>query len=85
MTRRGHAGGMARYDLLDENLTDCLLQAEVVRACLCQQACPLALPRGVDGSGRKRCRVVEVEMERSRIFAEAGGTQTSLLSLSQAR
>lgn len=35
-----HAGGMADYDLLDGNLTDCLLQAEVVRACLCQQSPP---------------------------------------------
>ena len=31
---------MADYDLLDGNLTDCLLQAEVVRACLCQQSPP---------------------------------------------
>lgn len=54
---------------------------------------PLALPRGGDGSGRKRCRVLEeeeeeVEVERSltgRLFDEAtGNTQTSL-SISQAQ
>lgn len=44
---------------------------------------PLALPRGGDGSGRKRCRVLEeVEVERSltgRLFDEAArNTQTSL-------
>ena len=40
---------------------------------------PLALPRSHDGSGRKRCRALEVgggrwKVERSRIKHEAGGT-----------
>jgi len=50
---------------------------------------PLALPRGGDGSGRKRCRVLEeeVEVERSltgRLFDEAAGNTQTSLSISQA-
>jgi len=80
MTRRGHAGDMGEYDLPDENLTDCLLQAEVVRACLCQQRAPWRCQdHTMDpvGSVAGRWRLeAEGGVERSRIKHEAGVVAT---------
>jgi hypothetical protein len=85
MTRRGHAGDMGDYDLPDENLTDCLLQAEVVRACLCQQRAPWRCQdHTMDPVGSVAGRwTLEAKggVERSRIKHEAGVVGITSISI----
>ena len=59
MTRRCHAGGTAHYDLLDENLGDCVLQAEVVGRVYVSRRAPW------------RCQ--EEAMDRSEALPGGGG------------